>query len=160
MVDSTLAFTREEANSEGLASVDLVSLLQNICEEREEATLVVGPGIESRLPYVCRPMALTRCLSNVVENAVKYGQRASVRLLNAPGAVTVEVDDEGPGIPLEDHERVFAPFVRLDASRSRDTGGTGLGLTIARTIARAHGGDVTVANRPGSGLRVTISLPR
>jgi signal transduction histidine kinase len=74
--------------------------------------------------------------------------------------VTVEVDDEGPGIPQEDHERVFAPFVRLDASRSRDTGGTGLGLTIARTIARAHGGDVSLANRPDGGLRVTISLPR
>ena len=160
MVDSTLAFTREEANSEGLASVDLVSLLQNICEEREGATLELGPGIDARLPYVCRPMAVTRCLANVVDNAVKYGRFARVRLLDAPGAVTVEVDDEGPGIPLGDHERVFAPFVRLDASRSRDTGGTGLGLTIARTIARAHGGDVTLANRPENGLRVTISLPR
>jgi signal transduction histidine kinase len=95
-----------------------------------------------------------------VDNAVKYGQRARVQLLASESAVTVHVDDDGPGIPREEQERVFAPFVRLDDSRNRDTGGTGLGLTIARTIARAHGGDVSLANRPGGGLRVTISLPR
>jgi signal transduction histidine kinase len=160
MVDSTLAFTREEASSEGDASVDLVSLVESICEDREGVTLEMGPGVEPRLPYVCRPLALTRCLSNVVENAVKYGQRARVRLLASANSVTVEVDDDGPGIPREQQERVFAPFVRLDDSRSRDTGGTGLGLTIARTIARAHGGEVALVNRPEGGLRVTITLPR
>jgi signal transduction histidine kinase len=160
MVDSTLAFTREEASSEGMASVDLVSLLQSFCEDREGVTLELGPGIESRLPYVCRPMALTRCFSNVVENAVKYGSRARVRLLAEARTVVIQVDDDGPGIPPGEQERVFAPFVRLDESRNRDTGGTGLGLTIARTIARAHGGDVTLANRPEGGLHVTITLPR
>lgn len=160
MVDSTLAFAREGASGEGDASVDLVSLLESICEDRDGVTLEMGPGVEARLPYVCRPLALTRCVSNVVDNAIKYGQRARVRLLASPTTVTVEVDDDGPGIAQEQQERVFAPFVRLEDSRSRDTGGTGLGLTIARTIARAHGGDVVLANRPEGGLRVRIALPR
>jgi signal transduction histidine kinase len=109
---------------------------------------------------VCRPLALRRCLDNVVDNAVKYGTCARVRLEATPLNVLVTVDDDGPGIPEAEQERVFLPFERLDNSRSAELGGTGLGLAIARTIARAHGGDVRLANRNGGGLRVTIALPR
>jgi signal transduction histidine kinase len=96
----------------------------------------------------------------VVENAVNYGTVARVRLMEGDTSITIEVDDDGPGIREADRDRVFEPFVRLEDSRNRDTGGTGLGLAIARTIARAHGGDVSFANRPEGGLRMTISLPK
>ena len=160
MIDSTLAFAREEASTEAMANVDLVSLVESVCEDRPAVTLEIGFGVESRLLHVCRPLAIRRCLANVVDNAVKYGRRARVRLDASPSSVILSVDDDGPGIPEADQERVFAPFERLDASRNAETGGTGLGLSIARTIARAHGGDVTIANRSAGGLRVTIALPR
>lgn len=160
MIDSTLAFAREESSTEADASADLVSLLGSVCEDRPGVTLAFGPGIGSRLPYVCRPIALARCVANVVDNAVKYGDRATVQLFADAAAITIRVDDEGPGIAATERERAFAPFTRLEPSRNQDTGGTGLGLTIARTIARAHGGEVTLGDRPGGGLRVDITLPR
>jgi signal transduction histidine kinase len=160
MIDTTLAFAREEASTESKSNVDLVSLVESVCEDRPEVTLELADDVESRLPCVCRPLAVRRCLANVVDNAVKYGRCARVRLEVSTSLVTCRVDDDGPGIPQSDHERVFAPFERLDASRNAETAGSGLGLSIARTIARAHGGDVTVENRSEGGLRVTITLLR
>jgi len=160
MVDSTLAFVREEASTEETASTDLVSLVANVCEDRHDVTFVVDPRVGPRLPYVCRPVALARCLTNVVDNAVKYAGSAEVRLDTSASSVTVVVEDRGPGIAGDDRERAFAPFTRLDPSRNRETGGTGLGLTIARAIARAHGGDVGLEDRVGGGLRVIVTLPR
>jgi len=104
-------------------------------------------------------VALRRALANLIDNAVRYGGGAEVALSEADGAVVVDVADRGPGIPEADRERVFAPFVRLDESRSRETGGTGLGLAVARTILRGHGGDVTLHDRPGGGLVVRATLP-
>jgi signal transduction histidine kinase len=155
-----LAFAREEASTETRANVDLVSLVESECEDRPDVTLAVDPAIDGRLLYVCRPLAMRRCLANIVDNAVKYGHRARVRLTATAAEVSMTVDDDGPGIPVAAQERVFLPFERLDASRSAGLGGTGLGLSIARTIARAHGGEVALANRPEGGLRVTITLPR
>jgi signal transduction histidine kinase len=100
-----------------------------------------------------------RALRNIVENAAVYGKRAQVSVERSTTEVTVHVDDEGPGIPEAEMEKVFKPFVRLENSRSRDTGGVGLGLAIARSIIRSHGGDITLHNRPEGGLRATISLP-
>jgi signal transduction histidine kinase len=160
MIDSTLAFAREEASTEERSNVDLVSLVESVCEDRADVTLEVDSGVDGRLLYVCRPVAIRRCLANVVDNAVKYGDRARVRLAATGSAVSISVDDDGPGIPVEAQERVFLPFERLDTSRSAGLGGTGLGLSIARTIAHAHGGEVVLANRPEGGLRVTITLPR
>jgi signal transduction histidine kinase len=160
MIDSTLAFAREEASTEAMANVDLVSLVESVCEDRPAVALELGDSVESRLLHVCRPLAIRRCLANIVDNAVKYGRRARVRLDATPSSVILAVDDDGPGIPQADQERVFAPFERLDSSRNAESGGTGLGLSIARTIARAHGGEVTIANRSPGGLRVTIALPR
>ena len=96
----------------------------------------------------------------MIGNAVTYGGTAEVGLSNSGDQVTVTIDDCGPGIPVEEQEKVFAPFYRLEASRSRETGGTGLGLSVARAVIRGHGGEISLANRPQGGLRQQIALPR
>jgi signal transduction histidine kinase len=107
----------------------------------------------------CQPTAIGRAVANLIENAVKYGGRARVELVSETHGVAVIVDDDGPGIPLDEQEKVFAPFYRLEQSRNRDTGGVGLGLAVSRTIAREHGGDVKLFNRTPAGLRVLLELP-
>jgi signal transduction histidine kinase len=111
-------------------------------------------------PYVGRPLALRRCLTNLVENAIRYGGRATIELEDTAKQVVVRIVDDGPGMPEEELERAFEPFYRGERSRSRETGGTGLGLGIARNIARAHGGELVLKNRPGGGLEANLSLPR
>jgi len=111
-------------------------------------------------PLTVKPLAMKRCLANLLENAVFYGQRARVTLEEQAGVVRLHIHDSGPGIPKDQLGRVFSPFVRLEVSRSRHTGGSGLGLGIARHIARAHGGDITLANHPAGGLLATLTLPR
>ena len=126
--------------------------------EAAERLAYEGPG---HFTLRARPLALKRALANLVANAVNYGGSARVRLLPpAPAsAVTIEVEDDGPGIPPGELERVFEPFHRGEPSRSRETGGVGLGLPIARNIFRAHGGDVVLANRPMGGVKATVTLP-
>ena len=106
-----------------------------------------------------RKGALRRALTNLVQNATRYGGGAQVQVSRSAGEVRITVDDHGPGIPPADLDRVFEPFVRLDASRNRDTGGVGLGLSIARSTVRAHGGDVRLENRADGGLRAVVVLP-
>lgn len=159
MIESTLAFARDDARKEARVPIDLADLLQSLCEAQSDAgheALYDGPPHQS---FACRPVALRRALGNLLDNAVNYGLRARVQLSADPGLVNILFDDDGPGIPEESREIVFAPFTRLERSRSRDTGGSGLGLAVARTIIRAHGGDVTLANRPEGGLRVRVTLP-
>lgn len=161
MVSSVLSFGREEAESEPRSMVDLRTLLQRICDNAADAghdvTLDVG---DDAVPFDCRPAALRRAIMNLVENAARYGKRAAVTLDRRPDRIVIRIDDEGPGIPDDLQEEMFRPFRRLEASRSRTTGGTGLGLTISRSIVRAHGGDVTMQNRAEGGLRVEAYLPR
>jgi signal transduction histidine kinase len=161
MVSSALAFARDEAASEPHAMVDLRTLLQRVCDDMVDAghaiTLDIG---DDTVPFGCRPAALRRALTNIIDNAVRYGHQARVSLDYDQDMVLVRVDDDGSGIPKELQEDVFKPFRRIEASRSRETGGTGLGLTIARTIIRAHGGDVMLSNRSEGGLRVDVRLPR
>jgi signal transduction histidine kinase len=160
MTEATLAFAREEAAREDTRTVDLGALIESLCDDLAEMGLdVVFAGAE-RTPYPCRPLSLKRAIRNLVENAVAYGRRARVALTATGGAFQIAIDDDGPGIPEADFERVFAPFVRLEESRSQDTGGIGLGMAIARSIVRGHGGDITLANRSGGGLRAVIHLPR
>ena len=160
MAEETLAFAREEATREDTQTVDLAALLDSLCQDLADMGREVDFAEAMRSPLPCRPVALKRAFRNLIENAVRHGTRARVRLDSTGSALMVEIDDDGPGIPEADFERVFEPFVRLEESRSRETGGVGLGLAIARSILRAHGGDIALANRPEGGLRVTVSLPK
>ena len=164
MVAATLAFGRADANTEAPAAIDLAELLRTILEEAGDAR----PHLAERCVYEgpahltvrARPVAIKRALTNLVLNALNYGDSALVCLTPPKdGVVTIQVEDTGPGIPAGDLERVFEPFQRLEVSRNRETGGTGLGLPIARNILRAHGGDVVLANRAKGGLRAVVTLP-
>ncbi len=160
MIAATLAFAREEGATEPREVFDLNSLLQSICDDFSDAGHTIEFQPEGRLPYAFRLVALRRAFSNLLGNALSYGKKARVTILERSNAIVVQIDDEGPGIPEELLEEVFKPFRRLEVSRSRETGGTGLGLTVARTIIRGHGGDIAMKNRPEGGLRVEVRLPR
>lgn len=159
MVEAALAFLREEAASEPARDVELRALVESVVADFADLGGEVELAEGGALTLRCRPDSLRRALRNLLENALRYGRRARVRIESAAREVRIVVEDEGPGIPPEMLERVFEPFVRVEASRSRETGGIGLGLAIARTIARSHGGDVRLANRPEGGLRAELVLP-
>jgi signal transduction histidine kinase len=160
MIESTLAFLRGDATSEESKVVDVGTILETICDSLADAghDVVLSGNRHGNLR--CKPLAIKRALSNVIDNAIKYGTRARVALQDKTQELVVTVDDEGPGISDEEHGKVFDPFYRVEGSRSRETGGTGLGLTVARTVIRSHGGDIVLENRGGRGLRVTVSLPK
>jgi signal transduction histidine kinase len=160
MVFSALSFARDDSTREPVAKVDFRTLLHRVCDDIGDAGFKVSLNLDSgAIPYNCRPVALRRALNNLVENAAKYGQVAEVSLIERTGAIVVRIDDNGPGIPEDLREDVFKPFFRLETSRNRETGGTGLGMTVARTIIRAHGGDIKLTNREEGGLRMEVSLP-
>jgi signal transduction histidine kinase len=159
MVEATLAFAREEAASEPTRVVDLAALVESTVSDLSDLGADVEFAGAAKLPYACRPVALRRAVRNLVENAVRYAGRCRVRLERGRSELRVVVEDDGPGIPGDQLERVFEPFVRLEESRSREAGGIGLGLAIARSIARAHGGDVGLGNRAEGGLAATLALP-
>lgn len=159
MVEATLAFAREEAQSEPTRVVDLAALVESIAADLADMGAAIEVAPAERLPYACRPGTLRRALRNLLENAVRYGGRCRVRLECHRSELRIVIEDEGPGIPEDRQEQVFEPFVRLEESRSGETGGIGLGLAIARSIVRAHGGDIALQNLPGRGLRVSLSLP-
>jgi signal transduction histidine kinase len=159
MIQSTLSFAREEANPEPRRELDLVVLLRSICEDAPDVALAVDLSGADALAFGGQPVALRRGFCNLIDNAVKYGQRARIGLSIGADSIAVTIDDDGPGLPEEELERVFRPFYRVEQSRSRDTGGVGLGLSVARTVFRAHGGDVVLSNRPEGGLRATVTLP-
>jgi signal transduction histidine kinase len=159
MIDSTLAFARDDSRQEPRRLVDLGVLVGDVCEDVADAggkACYSGPrGIDVR----CRPTLIRRAVANLVDNAIKYGHAARVRITSDTDRVVIVVDDDGPGIPPAEQEKVFAPFYRIDAARDPGNAGVGLGLSIARTVAREHGGDVTLKNRDGGGLSALIELP-
>ncbi len=164
MVAATLAFGRDARTTEAVSQLDLAELLRTILDEAGDA----NPDVVDELNYEgpahltvqARSLALKRVFVNLVSNAINYGRSATVRLVNPDNRlVVVEVEDHGPGIVAADLDRVFEPFHRGEPSRNRETGGVGLGLPIARNIMRAHGGDVTIANRPSGGVKATVTLP-
>lgn len=159
MTEAGLVFARAEAAVEEVRAVDVSALAESLCEDLAELGHDVAFAENGRVRLRCRPDSLRRAVRNLVENAIRYGRLARVSVVESAAAVEIVVEDEGPGVPEGAIEEVFAPFHRLETSRSRETGGIGLGLAIARTIARRHGGDVTLRNLP-VGLRATISLPK
>lgn len=159
MVSSSLAFAKDEAAEESSQPFDLAALIGSICDDLTDDGCDADFDWSGRLVYRGRPLAMKRLFANLIENAVRYGQCARVKAVRLPGRVKVVVEDRGPGIPEDQLEQVFKPFHRLETSRNKRTGGLGLGLANVRTIARAHGGDVHLFNRPEGGLAAVVSLP-
>lgn len=157
--EATLAFTRAEATTEETRVVDLRDLLDEVAADFRLAGKDVVDGDVASVEYPCRPVALKRAVRNLIENAVRYGGSARLSVGRRGDVVVIAIDDRGPGLPPDRIEHAFEPFVRLEASRSVETGGIGLGLSIARSIVRAHGGTLTLTNLPEGGLRAEISLP-
>ena len=159
MVTQTLEFMRGLGGDEPRQPVDVMALLAALqADQQAMGRTVVIEGRASR-PCIGVASLLRRALSNLIDNAVLYGNRATVHVEETPDMLVLRILDDGPGIPEAELGRVFEPFYRLEASRSRATGGTGLGLGIARNIARAHGGDVVLGNRAAGGLEARLSLP-
>ena len=159
MIGTTLAFARNEVRAEPRRRVDIAALLESVVDDMADAGLPVTTQPASPAIRDCQPGALKRVFTNLLDNAVKYGKRAQAAIAVQGDTLAITIDDEGPGIPEAELAKVFQPFYRVEDSRSRDTGGTGLGLAIAQSIVQAHGGELTLANRPGGGLRATITLP-
>ena len=146
--------------SENMERFDLNALLESLCDEMVDVGHAVHYESDiQRWPYFGRIGALKRAFSNLIENAIKYGSEAEVMLKRVDNGVQIKIIDQGPGIPEDQFEKVFAPFYRVDQSRSPKTSGTGLGLAVARDIVRAHGGDITLFNRELKGLIVLVMLP-
>ena len=159
MVTQTLEFMRGLGGNEPRQPVDMMALLAALQADQQAMGRTVVVEGRTGQPCIVVASLLRRALSNLMDNAVLYGGRATVRVEETPDTLVLRILDEGPGIPEAELGRVFEPFVRLEASRSRATGGTGLGLGIARNIARAHGGDVVLSNRAEGGLEARLSLP-
>ncbi|WAJ28338.1 ATP-binding protein [Antarcticirhabdus aurantiaca] len=159
MTEAILALARQESTSEPTRLVDLGTLVESLCEDLAEVGDDVRFEGSGRITCRCRPDSLRRGLRNLVENAVRYGGEARVSLEQTVDTVRIIVRDRGPGIPVDRMEDVFTPFVRLEGSRNIETGGAGLGLSIARAIARHHGGDILLRGR-ALGLEAVFELPR
>ncbi|MBK8159015.1 MAG: HAMP domain-containing protein [Rhodospirillaceae bacterium] len=163
MIAATLTFARDDVAGEKRVMVDLASLVHSVCDEIVDAGGEASYEGPAYLVLEAAPLSLQRAVTNVVENAVKYGACARVSVNETPDSIEIRVRDAGPGIPLAEQERVFDPFYRLDPARSpsaHTAGSMGLGLAIARHVLRAHGGDVTLGNGDTGGLVVRLSLPR
>jgi signal transduction histidine kinase len=160
MVNATLDFMRGMENQEMPQPVDIMALLESIQADAEEVGQPVTVAGNTVAPFTGKPQALKRCIGNLVDNAVKYGNHATIMVNDDAERLEIRIRDCGPGIPEQELEKVFAPFYRLEGSRSRESGGTGLELSIARNLARLHGGDITLRNLAGGGLEADLTLPR
>ncbi len=160
MLKAALAFTRDGRDGASHARLDLGSLIESLVDDLAAAGKPVSVEAGPRAVVRGNSAALRRLFANLIENAVRYGERARLHWSLGEGTVDVLVEDDGPGFDLARAEALFAPFVRGETSRSRETGGTGLGLAIVRSVAEAHGGTVTLENRLGGiGGRVRVRLP-
>lgn len=159
MVREGLDLARSLDSTEPAQRLDLDSLIDSVCSDASDAGQPVSFSGKTGAFLVARPIALRRCLTNLIDNAVKYGKTARVSAAREGTFAVIRIRDEGSGIADSELEKVFEPFYRLENSRSRDTGGTGLGLTIARNIAEQHGGTIRLQNHPEGGLEVILSLP-
>lgn len=156
MADATLAYARGVVAGESQQSIDIASFLSEIVSSMP-GNVALTPGPSATLQI--QPGAMRRALRNIIENACRYGERAAISWVRTPDGLEIRIDDSGPGIPEQELDSVFEPFNRLERSRSRETGGHGLGLSIARSVVLQHGGGIKLINRSGKGLRVKVALP-
>lgn len=159
MLQEGLEFARSLDTSEPMQRLDLDSLLDSICSDAVDSNFPVTCKGHTQTQVMARPIALRRAISNLIDNAVKYGTSAEITLDRDANRCHIRIADHGPGIPTESLEAVFTPFYRLEHSRSRNTGGVGLGLTIARNIIEHHQGALGLSNLPAGGLEAHITLP-
>lgn len=157
-LEDILSLARIGRPSDPYVDVDLDALVNAIATDLADLGENVSVALSDRILVSLRPAPTRRAIRNIIENAIKYGARAHVSLHSSPDEVLVVVEDEGPGIPEQDIERVMDGFVRLETSRNRETGGTGLGLTIARAVLREQGGDLHLQNGEKKGLKVTLKF--
>ncbi len=158
MIEGYLAFARGQ-DAEPALPQDLSALLAQVASDARRQGRDIALDCPEGLTQPLHLMPFKRALTNLIDNALRHGQHVAVAARRLPDAVEITVDDDGPGIPEESRDEVFRPFTRLDKSRNTETGGVGLGLTIARDVVRAHGGDVTLLQAPLGGLRARIRLP-
>jgi signal transduction histidine kinase len=159
IIDTTLDYLRDDAQPEATCLLDICALVYSLAEDAKDCGDVIAVS-GNALPLRLQPLAIRRCLNNLIENALRYGERAAIEISETEDEVVIAIRDAGPGIPDDKLEAVFAPFYRLDDSRSRHTGGIGLGLSIARDMAKKQGGNVTLKNAPEGGLIATLVLPK
>jgi signal transduction histidine kinase len=159
MVWGALALFRGLNDQERRENIDVDSLLEMVREDFAQISKVVTITGRTLGPFPGKAHALKRCISNLVANATTFGTRASIAVDDG-AQLQITICDDGPGIPPTELENVFEPFYRVEASRNRDTGGTGLGLGIARDVAQTHGGSLVLRNRPEGGLEARLTLPR
>jgi signal transduction histidine kinase len=159
MLDATLAYLNEHRRTEGLQQFDLQALIESQAENAQDN----GDDVQYEgqcKPLRTQPMALRSCLQNLVDNALRYAGSAHIVIEDSADRVRVSVVDHGPGIAPEFHETVFEPFYRMESSRNRNSGGIGMGMSIAREAARRIGGQLSLAQTPGGGLTAVLDLPR
>jgi signal transduction histidine kinase len=159
LTEQVLAAARG-ASGEAKRNVDLSALVESLCADLDDLGEPVTWQNHAPAPVSCRPNEIRRAVRNLVENAVAYGNKAEVQIAASSDGYDIVIEDDGPGIPEDERVRVFEPFVRLESSRNAATGGTGLGLTLAKAIAEGHGGAIVLENRPNGGLRARMHLPR
>jgi signal transduction histidine kinase len=160
MISAALDFIRDRSSSGQHERLDLRLLVERVVEEQGDLghDVALLPGAPVTIEG--NPLALRRAVANVVENAIRYGERARLTLATSGSRCRLEIDDDGPGIPEALQEQVFDPFFRIEGSRNRNTGGIGLGLAAVRAIVREHSGEIVMGNRKEGGLKVTITLPQ
>jgi two-component system osmolarity sensor histidine kinase EnvZ len=158
MLDGYLAFARGDSG-EDTATSDIAGLLEELAREARMAGHDASASFAGDPMVKVRPQSFARCLRNLVQNAGRHANRVVITGEHAEGQLVIAIDDDGPGVPADEREAVFKPFYRLDDARNLDESGTGLGLPIARDIARSHGGDITLGTSVMGGLRATVIVP-
>jgi len=159
LIDSTLLYLRDSESDEQFEAVDVEALVNSITENEQDIGHDVSV-IGNAAPILAQPIALKRCITNLVTNAIRYGTSARIELSDRPQQLRISISDEGPGISQEEINLVCQPFYRIESSRNPSSGGFGLGLAIALEIARRHSGELTLRNRVGGGLTAEINMKR
>ncbi len=161
MINETLAFAKHDATEQRLQHMDLISLLTTLCDDAEDlGHPITLTSNDQRIPMLGHPLSIKRALSNVINNAIRYAQHVTIETHVKHRSIFITMTDDGPGIPEDELKQVLTPFYRAEHSRNRETGGTGLGLTVTHDIIKAHHGSMTLTNKAPHGLCVTIRLPK